>query len=171
MNWTFDWNEWFMIVTSLVGAIVIFSLRKHFQSVVFILIWIYSIALVETIDYALAATPFFVYFCGDNLTYEPAVALIHLFLYPSFSFIFLFFYDKWKIRGKKTIPYLLLWNVFSVFFEWINVKNGVITYIEWKIYYSIPTYPIACFLLIKVYHFIQKHLSDPRLTNIVKKGY
>lgn len=171
MNWTFDWNEWFMIMTSFLAAIVIFLLRKHFQSIVFILIWIYSIAFVETIDYALAATPFKVYYCADNLTYEPAAALIHLFLYPSFSFIFLFIYDKWKIRRKNLLIYLIIWTAFALFFEWLNVINGVFTYIGWKIYYSIPTYPIASWLLIKVFHFIQKHLSNPQMINILKKGY
>jgi hypothetical protein len=76
MNWTFDGNEWFMRLTSLVAFSFVLMIRKHFQTVVFIVIWIYSIAFVETIDYALAGSPCKVYYCADNLTYEPAAALM-----------------------------------------------------------------------------------------------
>jgi hypothetical protein len=161
MNWTFDWNEWFMIITSFIAFSIVLFIRKHFQPVVFIVIWLYSIAFVETIDYALAGSPFKTYFCADNYTYEPVAALIHIFLYPSFSFIFLFFYSKWNLHGGKLILYILAFTVFSLFFEWLNIINDVFTYTGWKLFYSIPTYPIASWLLIKVFHFIERHLAEP----------
>lgn len=159
MNWVFDWNEWFMIITSFIAFSVALMIRRHFQSLTFLILWIYSIAFVETIDYALAGSSFKVYYCADNITYEPVAALIHIFLYPSFSFIFLYLYDKWNIQKGKIIFYILGWTVFSILFEWLNVINGVFTYTGWKLIYSIPTYPIASLLLIKVYHFIKKSLS------------
>jgi hypothetical protein len=161
MNWTFDWNEWFMIVTSVIAFSIILLIRKQFQTVVFIIIWIYSITFVESIDYALAGSPFRVYYCADNLTYEPAAALIHIFLYPAFSFIFLYFYDRWDIKGKNLIIYILLWDAFSILFEWINIKNGVFHYTGWELYYSIPVYPISSLLLIRLFHFTKRQLHRP----------
>lgn len=163
MNWTFDWNEWFMIITSFICFSIALLIRKHFSPVTFIAIWLFSIAFIESIDYGLAGSPFKVYYCADNATYEPAAALIHIFLYPSFSFIFLFFYDKWHIHGMKLVIYILAWTTFSIFFEWLNIKNGVFTYTGWKLYYSIPTYPLSGMLIIKIYQFIQKNLHEPPL--------
>lgn len=161
MNWKFDWNEIFMIATSLLFFSIALMTGKHFRKIIFLMIWIYSIAFVETTDYLLAASPFRVYYCADNLTYEPAAAMIHFFLYPSFSFIFLYFYDKWNIAGVKLIFYLLIWDVFSIFFEWINVLNGVITYTGWHLSYSIFVYPVSCLILIVVYRFIKVQLHKP----------
>jgi ABC-type multidrug transport system permease subunit len=53
------------------------------------------------------------------------------------------------------------WTAFSIFFEWLNIKNAVFTYTGWEIYYSIPTYPISSLLLIKVFHFTKMQLSKP----------
>ncbi|MGX6445807.1 hypothetical protein ACWM35_21530 [Neobacillus sp. K501] len=161
MNWQFDWNECFMIVTSIIAFSIMLLLRKHFHNITFIIIWIYSVAFVQTVDYFLAASPFRVYYCADNITYEPAGAMIHLFLYPAFSFIFLFFYDRWNISGKNLILYLLVWDIFSIFFEWLNVINGVFTYTSWHIYYSIFVYPVSSLLLIKVYLFVKTQLMKP----------
>lgn len=161
MNWTFDWNEWFMLITSFIAFSVFLKLRKQFHPIVIIVIWIFTIAYVQTIDYMLAATPFKLYYCADNETYEPFAAIIHIFLYPSFSFIFLYFYDKWKIHGRKLFYYILFWTAFSVFFEWLNIINGVFFYTGWKLYSSIPTYPISSLILIKLFQFIKKQLQKP----------
>ncbi|NRD76818.1 hypothetical protein HPT25_04840 [Bacillus sp. BRMEA1] len=161
MNWHFDWNEGFMFSTSLIGLFVILSLRKHFDKMVFIIIWVYSLAFVETIDYSVAASPFRYYYCGDNKTYEPSAAAIQLFLYPCFSYLFLFFYERWNITEKKLIVYFLAWDLLSVFFEWINVINGVFTYTGWHLFYSAFVYPISCALLLIVYHFTKTQLKKP----------
>lgn len=161
MNWTFDWNEVFMILTSIIAFSIVLMIRKHFSPVVFMMIWIYSMTFVESVDYALAGSPFQIYYCADNKTYEPVAALIHVFLYPSFSFFFLYFYEKWRLHGKKLGLSIFIWTVFSIFFEWLNIKNGVFTYTGWKLYWSIPVYPISILLLLKVNHFIKKQIQKP----------
>src|SRR5690348_11181125 len=116
MNVTFDWNEWFSIFTSLVAFCLFLSIRKYFPLVFVILVWMYNIGLVSTIDYFLVATPFKVYYFGDNATYDFFSALFHLFVYPCASLIFLYIYDKWELHGKKTKWYILFWTIFAVFF-------------------------------------------------------
>ncbi|MDF2791937.1 MAG: hypothetical protein K0S80_5039 [Neobacillus sp.] len=58
MNWTFDWNEWFMLITSVIAFSIVLLIRKHFSPLVFWVIWIYSIVFIETVDYSLAGSPF-----------------------------------------------------------------------------------------------------------------
>ncbi|MBO0958454.1 hypothetical protein J1P26_01830 [Neobacillus sp. MM2021_6] len=161
MNWHFDWNEMIMFGSSLIALFVILMLRKYFHKIVFIIIWIYSIVFVESTDYFLAASPFRVYYCGDNVTYEPSAAAIHLFLYPVFSFIFLLLYNRLNISGIKLILYILAWDIFSTFFEWLYLINGAFTYTGWKVHYSFFVYPLSSLLLIKIYKFTISQLNKP----------
>lgn len=159
MNVTFDWNEWFFMISSLLIFLLFLLVRKYFSPIMVIVIWIYNITLVASIDYFLIATPFKLYYFGDNPTYELSGALFHLFMYPSASLLFLYAYDKWKLYGRKTVWYIVFWTGFSVFFEWINVINHALTYTGWRLYYSIPVYPLAAVLLLLVFRFTKKKLE------------
>lgn len=160
MNVTFDWNEWYFIITTLMILSLFYPIRKYFPPVMVIIIWIFCIGFVSTIDYFLLATPFKMYYFSDNTTYELSGALYHFFMYPCASILFLFGYDKWELHGKKTFFYILFWTGFSLFFEWLAVKNHALTYTGWKLYYSIPTYPIAAILLIIVFRYSKKKLIE-----------
>lgn len=163
MNVTFDWNEWFFIISTSIVILLFLPIRKYFPPAMVIIIWVYNLTFVATIDYFLVATPFKLYFFGDNLTYELSGALFHFFMYPFASLLFLFGYDKWELYEKKTIWYVLFWSGFSVFFEWLSVKNLALTYTGWKLVYSIPIYPITAVLLIILFRFAKNKLQDPAL--------
>ncbi|MEO2077151.1 MAG: hypothetical protein ABGX20_17430 [Bacillus sp. (in: firmicutes)] len=165
MNFTFDWNEWYFILTT--AAIIAFYLpiRKYFPPVIVIIIWVFNIGFVSTIDYFLLATPFKLYIYGDNPTYEASGALFHLFMYPCASLLFLYGYDKFQLYGKKTFVYIVGWTGFSLLFEWITVKNHALTYTGWKLYYSIPFYPTTAVLLILLFRFTKKKLLVLPLQN------
>jgi len=152
MNFTFDWNEMFMIISTVLTFLIFWAIRKYFHPIMIIVIWIFNLAFLETIDYFLAATPYDLYYFGDNSTYEASTALIHVFLYPSFSMIFLFFYDKFQVQGRKLVLYILFWTVVSIFYEWLCIKNNVLVYTGWKLIYSIPFYPVSSVILIAVFH-------------------
>ncbi|MGG1677889.1 hypothetical protein ACIFOT_19305 [Neobacillus sp. NRS-1170] len=158
MNVTFDWNEWFSILSALTFFGLFFIIRKYFPLVMVIIIWIYNLAFVATIDYFLIASPFKLYIFGDNPSYELSGGLFHFLIYPSASLIFLFVYDKFELYGKKTGWYILVWTGFALFFEWLCVINHALTYKGWKLYYSIPTYPIASIMLITLFRFTKKKL-------------
>lgn len=160
MNVTFDWNEWFFLISSMTAFFLFLPIRKYFPLVITLLIWIYNIALVSTIDYFLIATPFSMYYFGDNPTYELSGALFHLFMYPCASLLFLYVYDKFELYGKRTAWYIMIWTIFSLFYEWVCVKNNALIYTGWKLIYSIPVYPAAAILLLLFFHFIKKKLLD-----------
>ncbi|MCM3575324.1 hypothetical protein M3172_19170 [Mesobacillus subterraneus] len=160
MNVKYDWNEWYFLISSVAALLTFWPIRKYFRPVIVLLIWMYNIFLVSSIDYFLIATPFKAYYFGDNPTYELSGALFHLFMYPCASLVFLYFYDKFELRGKKTVVYILGWTGFSVFYEWICVKNNALIYTGWKLLYSIPVYPVAAFLLILFFHFIRNKYQD-----------
>ncbi|WP_442598434.1 hypothetical protein [Neobacillus sp. D3-1R] len=164
MNVTFDWNEWYFIITTIIILSLFYPIRNYFPSILVLIIWVFCIGLVASIDYFLLATPFKMYYFSDNKTYELSGALYHLFMYPCASLLFLFGYDKWELYGKKTVVYILCWTGFSLFFEWLAVKNHALTYTGWKLFYSIPTYPIASILLLLVFHYSKKKLLDIQIS-------
>jgi hypothetical protein len=136
------------------------TIRKYFPPIMVIIIWVCNIGFVATIDYFLLATPFKLYIYGDNPSYEASGALFHLFMYPCASLLFLFGYDKFELYGKKTVWYILFWTVFALSYEWISVKNHALTYTGWKLYYSIPFYPVTAVLLIILFRITKKKLRD-----------
>ena len=162
MDFKFNFNEWYVLISSIIMMSFFFVIRKHFSSIVILMLWIFNVVFVATIDYAIAATPFHVYDCLDNETYEPMAAFAHVFLYTPFSFVFLYFYDKWKIRDGigRLIVYLIAWTCVAICFEWLSIQARFLTYHGWKIFYSFPTYPISALILIKVYHFLNRNLPS-----------
>jgi hypothetical protein len=168
MNATFNWNEWFFILSSAAALCLFLLIRSYFSPVMLIVLWVYNLELVGTIDYFFIATPFKLYYFGDNTSYELSGALFHFFMYPSASVIFLFIYDKWKLYGMKTVWYIACWTVFSLGFEWVSVINRALVYSGWKLYYSIPFYPAAALLLIAVFRFTQKKLEQLSLPKLSK---
>jgi hypothetical protein len=168
MNVHFDWNEWFFIITTCVIFSLFLLIRNYFPAVIVIIIWVYNIVYVSTIDYFLLATPFKLYYFSDNRTYELSGALFHLIMYPCASLLFLFGYDKWRLHGKKMVLYILFWTGFSIFFEWVCVKNNALTYTGWKLYYSIPTYPLSAIFLILLFHFTKRKLHEISIIKIME---
>lgn len=168
MNVTFDWNEWFMIIAAFIFFSFFLFIRKYFPLVIVIIIWVFADVFVASTDYFLLATPFKLYYFGDNPSYEASGALFHLIIYPTGCLIFLYAYDKWKLYGRKTFWFLLLWTGFGVFFEWLCLKNHVLVYTGWKLYYSIPTYPAAALLLIFLFRFSKKKLQELSVEELSK---
>ncbi|REE90645.1 hypothetical protein A8990_106150 [Paenibacillus taihuensis] len=166
MNVKFDWNEWYFIITAAIALIVFLPIRKYFSLAMIVVIWMYNLVLVATIDYFFIATPFHLYYFGDNPTYELSGALYHFFMYPCCSVIFLFIYDKFELYGKKTIGYVVCWTAFSLFFEWLCVQNRVLNYTGWKLYYSIAFYPTAAIVLIALFRFTKGKLHELALPKL-----
>ncbi|MGM0852871.1 MAG: hypothetical protein ACQEWI_09730 [Bacillota bacterium] len=68
------------------------------------------------------------------------------------SFIALLFLNFMK--PEKPVFYVLVWTIFSFFLEILLSFNDYMKYFEWKIWYSIPVYVVAFFLL----HWFFQHV-------------
>ncbi|MBD2868781.1 hypothetical protein [Paenibacillus arenilitoris] len=161
MNFKWDWNEWFMLFTSIGSVLAFLPIRRYFHPVLTCIIWLFSLVYVETIDFFLVGSPFQLYYFSDNETYEPSAVFVHMTQYSVSSMWFLYGYHKWQLRGMKLFLYILAWTGFAVLYEWICILNKVLTFTGWKLLYSVPTYPVSSLLLIAVYRLIYKHLRSP----------
>jgi hypothetical protein len=160
MNFTFDWNEWFIILSSIICLLLFIMLPKRFNALYTFLLWLFVIIFIETIDYFLAAVPYDLYDFLDGPGYQPTIAIAHFAILPPCTYFFLYFYDKWKLRGLKLALYIFGCTIISVTYEYICVLNNVLTYKNWNILYSFPTYPVACLIVITVFHFIKRNIDQ-----------
>ncbi|WP_408009867.1 hypothetical protein ACJROX_06115 [Pseudalkalibacillus sp. A8] len=83
------------------------------------------------------------------------MAVAHLTIFPTCAY----FYDKWQLRGPKLALYILGWTIISITYEWLCLQNNVLTYKNWNLLFSIPTYPITCFIVIAIFHFIKRNMN------------
>jgi hypothetical protein len=166
----FSWNEWFVILTTFISIVLFLPFSRRFPLVVTILIWVYTVIFIETLDYIMGARPFNLYDFLDSSKYEPILVFYHFVVYPICSYIFLYFYDTYQLRGWKLAQYLAVWTGISVFYEWLCLINGVLAYRDWNLLYSIPTYPLASLLLIGVFRFIKSNLPPEIKSQMVIKN-
>jgi len=76
-------------------------------------------------------------------------------LYPQVSMVFLNFFPYHRKLILK-ISYIIGWSAFAIFYEWLIVKTNIFHYGGWKLWYSIPIYPILYFILLLDLLFIRR---------------
>lgn len=160
MNFTFDWNEWFFVLSSVVCLTIFLRLPKRFNPLVTFLNWIFAVAFIEFIDYTFGVKPYDLYDFLDGPGYQPTTAIAHFTLYPACSYFLIYFYDKWNLKGMKLVLYIIGWTIISISYEWLCVINNILHYKDWNILFSIPTYPVAIIVTLTVFHFIKINLKQ-----------
>ncbi|UUZ89882.1 hypothetical protein LJK87_28065 [Paenibacillus sp. P25] len=88
---------------------------------------------------------------------SPRYTLMDLLTYFAFGpmpYIFIYLYEDWQIRGRKTIFFIAGWSVLSIFIEKWATSLGVFTYKNgYQLYYSFPIYLYTQSLTIRFYHW------------------
>jgi hypothetical protein len=151
----FDQNEWFLLACILVTYTVIFLLPRRFPFALTVLLFLFGPIVARLCDHLLASPKLDLY----NLMDTPQYDLFDLFtylLYAPFSYLFVYFYDKWKIKGYWLIVYIFLCSAGGTLFEWINKLFHVFTYKGWELCFSFSVYLVTqCFALL-FYHWINR---------------
>ena len=84
---------------------------------------------------------------------------IFIIIYPAWTFVLVNYYPYYKSFLSKLI-YIVIWTLFTAFFEYIALQSNVFYYNGWKLVYSILCYPFIYFLLILNVRFIRKCKRD-----------
>lgn len=147
-------NEWFVIISIIVSYPIFFILRRRFPVSMIILIILFSATIARMADHVLAGPPLDLYDLMDSGNYDLFDILSYL-LYGPFAFIFLYFYEKFTIKGMYIFYYILVWSILSVVYERVTVLIGIFTFKEWNSIYSFPFYLFVQSLTILYYHFLR----------------
>lgn len=150
----FSKNEWFVILSLIASYSVFFLPRRKFSLSIIILILVFSATIARISDHLLAGPPLDLYDLMDSSRFEMFDIFSYL-LYGPFAYIYLYLYEKFKIKHIYTFLYIVAFSIFSVGYEWITVVFGVFTFKEWKSIYSFPVYLFVTSLTILYYRFLR----------------
>jgi hypothetical protein len=116
----------------------------------------YGIVLASLFDNTIGAAPFDYYDIMDGPKYT-IMDVVAYFVYGPFGYLLIYILEKLKIRGKRVIFYVILWTLFGVAFEWVNVIMGIFSYKNgYQLVYSIPIYLIVQTFLLFLYKYLKR---------------
>ncbi len=141
----------------IIAYAIIFFLPRLFKDrfLSFLLIF-YGITFAGFFDNTIGAAPFDYYDIMDGPKYTIMDLFAYL-VYGPYGYLFIYYYEKFHITGKKVIIYIMIWMVIGIVFEWINLKFEVFTYKGgYKLAYSIPIYLAVQSILILFYKYIKR---------------
>ncbi|TWE09183.1 hypothetical protein FB550_1011215 [Neobacillus bataviensis] len=152
----FDQNEWFIVI-GLFLSILLVRLPKRIPTEVSYLIVLLSLAIPNIIDHSIAAiSPYDAYRINDSEKYELFDVLLSG-VYVPFGYLCVYFYEWLRPKKMMTVLYILSWDLFAIFFEFVIVRLHVFTYHGWSLSYSFPTYLLVISLFLLYYEFLLFH--------------
>jgi hypothetical protein len=150
----FDLNDYFVIFAVILSWGIFFFLPKVFSKQLTILIFLYSLTAAGLFDNSVGAEPFDFYDIMDGPAYTIMDVVVY-FLYPPFSYLFLYLYKKYQIRDKYLVFFISSFTAAAIAVEWVCYKTGVFEYKNGNsIHYSVCAYLFIQSLLIVIYRFL-----------------
>src|SRR3954447_10813861 len=95
----FDQNDYFVIFAVIISWGIYFFLPKVFSKQLTILIFLYSLTAAGLFDNTMGAAPYDHYDIMDGPAYTVMDVVVY-FIYPPFSYLFLYLYKKYQIKDK-----------------------------------------------------------------------
>jgi hypothetical protein len=151
----FNKNEWFDIIALLTGLILVWRFRKGLTIKEAIVYFFYSVFIGMVFDHTISIKPFDFYDVNDNSSYQ-LMDFLTYFMYGPYGYLFIYFYNRFKVKIKYTPIYILVWACISMTMEFIAHMLGVYHYkYGYQIYYSFPIYLLTLSFQICLYRFLR----------------
>jgi len=154
----FNSNEWFVIAALTIGVILVWKLPKRFPIKESLVYFIGFVFLGMVFDNTIGIKPFDYYDVNDKSSYQLMDFVSHL-TYGPFGYLYIYFYDFFKIKNPYSTIYIFLWTIISLVMEYIAHALGLFYYKNgYEIYYSFPIY----LLLLMSYLCLYKLLNSKK---------
>jgi len=154
----FNSNEWFIIASLIIGVILVWKLPKRFPIKESLVYFIGFVFIGMVFDHTIGIKPFDYYDVNDSSSYELMDFLSFLTFGP-FGYLYIYFYDFFKIKNPYSTIYIFLWAIISLVTENIAQILGVYHYKNgYTIYYSFPIY----LLTLTSYLYLYKLLNSKK---------
>jgi len=156
----FNSNEWFVIASVTIGLILVWILPNRFSVKESLIYLIHFIFLGMIFDHTIGIKPFDYYDVNDSAAYQLMDFLSYI-AYGPFGYLYIYFYDFFKIKNQLNAIYIFLGAVSALVTEYIADALGVYHYKNgYEIYYSFPIY-----LLILTAHLCLYKLLNSKKAN------
>lgn len=151
----FNANEWFVVIGLVVGYTAIFLLPRQFPPKHAILYALYGVFGGFFCDHTLSVSPFNIYDVNDTSNFQIMDFLSYL-MYAPFGYVFMYVYERLRIKPKWIPVYILAWSLVSVCIESLTVQLGVFHYKkQYRLGYSFPIYVFFQSVQMAMYYAIQ----------------
>lgn len=153
----FDENEWFILVSLLIGFLIIWRLPKRFPTIISVLLALFISAVSKIVDHILSGSmKIDFYDFNDSNASEIFDLLLQWFLYPVIGYLLIYWYEYSREKGKNRLLLIVLIIILSTLYEALSVKFGVFYFKGWISYFSLGFYSFAFPLTLVYYHFLNK---------------
>jgi hypothetical protein len=155
ISYLHHFNELFVII-SFIGAIIIIKKLPSLKIPIslIILVCLFSANLARISDSILAAPNFDLYDIMSSEKFNVFDFFTYL-LYCPFGYLFIYFYEKWSLKGYQIIWYIVLASIGGTLYEWIAHLFGVFEYKKWDIRFSFAVYLFVQPLSLLFYEWIK----------------
>jgi hypothetical protein len=152
----FNENEWFVIAIIVIGGIAVLVFPKRFTPTQTAFNLMIGVVIGLMLDHTIALPPFDYYDVGDEAQYL-AFYIFSYVMYSPFGYFFIYFFERLKIRGFKTLLYIAIWTSMGILIEWLSVNVGVFHYKNgYKLIYSVPVYLFVESIHLGIYYMLFK---------------
>ncbi|TCP31522.1 hypothetical protein EV207_1029 [Scopulibacillus darangshiensis] len=147
-------NVWFILITIVVMYTLQLLLPKRFALFQSVLFTLAGITFVIIFDNTICVPPFDYYDINKYSSFELMDFLAYA-MYGPISYLYIYFYDKFQVKGYYNLIYILLWTVLAILAEYVAVVMGVYHYKHgYTILFSIPVYLFVQSLNTVLYHVV-----------------
>jgi hypothetical protein len=147
-----DINEWASIAGLVLMVMLIFVLPKVLTPLQGIANFLYGIYIGMLFDHTISIKPWDLYDVNDRSDYQ-VMDFISYLGYGPYSYLFIYIWAKWRIRGYLTILYVVVWTSLAILTEWVSVWIGLFHYDKgFRTAWSVPIYLSVQLLQIWIYH-------------------
>lgn len=148
-------NELFVILSFIIVMLIIKKLPSlKIPNSLVILICLFSANLARISDSMLAAPNLDLYDIMISGRFNLFDFFTYL-LYCPFGYLFVYFYEKWSLKGYKIIWYIVLTSSVGTMYEWVAHLFGVFEYKNWNIRFSFTVYLLVQPLTLLFYEWMK----------------
>jgi glucan phosphoethanolaminetransferase (alkaline phosphatase superfamily) len=157
----FDKNEIYILVMLVVAYSAFFFFPKKLPVKITLLFLVWGFASSTLFDFTIGGGLLDFYKVNDSNHYELSDLLTY-FLFATFGYFFVYFYERLHINKQRFIFYVLGWTIVGLIMERVSSWMGVTHYQHG---YKLP-YSVAVFLVVQTttglyYEFIKNKENIP----------
>ncbi|GEO27163.1 hypothetical protein AAC03nite_29480 [Alicyclobacillus acidoterrestris] len=151
----FNANEWSIISSLVVGALVVWFLPKRFTKKTAGVYLLCGVFFGFFFDHTLSVLPVSFYDLNDNSKFQVMDFLSH-WMYAAYSYVFFYLYDLLRVTPRLSLVYILAWALLSVGAEKLSSSTGIFHYQHgYNIFYSFAVYLLVLSVWVIFYYVIR----------------
>lgn len=143
-----------LLVSAVAAYAIALLLPKRLPRSATWLVMAFSLQVAKGLDNGLGIAPVDLYDVSDSKL--DLGDLLTWFLYPPVGYLFVYGYERYRVRGIGIALYVLAWSIFGTSYEALAVRFGVFRYKGWSIGYSFLVYYVVQTLTIVIYELAKR---------------